>query len=207
MKLSARRKRKRWGIALLNILLASALLLLCKQGGRDNKFAYAQTQQDSADSAKAFLMASEVLLHPRCVNCHPEGDHPLVGDHSWPHPMDIERGPDGMGVAGLSCSGCHQDKNLAGEHSPPGTPGWHLPTKKMPMIFQNRTPRQICEHLKDPSQNGGRNLDQILEHVRETPLVLWGWSPGDGRTPVPISHDEFAHLMTEWVTKGAACPE
>jgi hypothetical protein len=65
----------------------------------------------------------------------------------------------------------------------------------------------ICEHFKDPSQNGGRNLDQIIEHVRETPLVLWGWNPGDGRTPVPISHDDFVRDMTDWVKHGAACPE
>ncbi len=170
-------------------------------------FAYAQTQTDASASAKAFLTASRVLLYPRCVNCHPDGDHPLVGDHGSPHPMNIERGKNGMGTAGLFCSGCHQDKNSPGEHSPPGAPDWHLPTKEMPMVFQNRTPRQICEHLEDPSQNGGRDLDQIIEHVRETPIVLWGWNPGTGRTPVPISHDEFVRAVTEWVKKGAACPE
>ena len=121
--------------------------------------------------------------------------------------MNIERGTDGVGAAGLSCSGCHQDKNLPGDHSPPGAPQWHLPKRKMTMVFQKRTPHQLCEQLKDPSQNGGRNLDQILEHVREAPLVLWGWNPGDRRTPVPGSHDGFVRVVTEWVRGGAACPE
>ncbi len=207
MKAGANRKGKRWEMVLVSVLLASTLLMLSKQAIKKYGLAYAQTQEDSVSSARAFLAASRVLLHPRCVNCHPEGDHPLVGDESDPHPMNIERGPDGMGTAGLRCNGCHQDKNLSGEHSPPGAPEWHLPTKKMPMVFQNRTPHQICEHLKDPSQNGGRNLDQIIEHVQETPLVLWGWNPGEGRAPMSISHEDFVRDMTHWVKHGAACPE
>lgn len=206
MDRSANQKR-RWALLLLSIILVSALCMLHRQWITSDGYALAQAQADHAASAKAFLLASQVLLHPRCVNCHPEGDHPLTGDRSLPHPMNIERGPVGMGTAGLSCSGCHQEKNQPGEHTPPGAPDWHLPTRDMPMVFQNRTPRQICEHLKDPSQNGGRNLEQLLEHFREAPVVLWGWSPGDSRTPVPMPHDEFVRLMVEWITKGAACPE
>jgi hypothetical protein len=77
----------------------------------------------------------------------------------------------------------------------------------LPMVFEKRTPRQLCEQLKDPAQNGGRNLDQVLAHVREAPLVLWGWNPGNRRTPAPGSHDEFVRVMREWVIRGAACPE
>ncbi len=193
------RNKDVWHVVVLFVLLISTALIAHS--------AYAQTQKDHTSSANAFLKASRVLLHPRCMNCHPEGDHPLVSDNSLPHPMNIERGPEGMGVAGLPCSGCHQDKNSPGEHSPPGAPDWHLPPMKMPMVFQNRTPHQICQHLKDPEQNGGRDLDQIVEHVREAPVLLWGWNPGGGRTPIPISHDEFVQAMTEWVSKGALCPD
>lgn len=181
--------------------------LLVSTLGTDIPSASAATKQEQAASANSFLIASRTLLHPRCINCHPDGDHPLVGDQSRQHPMSIERGPDGMGIAGLMCSGCHQDKNVPGEHTPPGAPDWHLPTKKMPMVFQNRTPRQLCEQLKDGSRNGGRSVDQIIEHVQEAPLVHWGWHPGAHRTPVPGTHDDFVRVMTEWVRKGAACPE
>ncbi len=194
-------------LALPSVLLVSALLMLCRQGEGNYGIAYGQTHEDSTASAKAFVAASRVLLHPRCMNCHPDGDRPLVGDQSRPHPMNIERVPDGMGVAGLLCTGCHQGKNLPGEHSPPGAPDWRLPAKAMPMVFQSKTPRQICEHLKDPSQNGGRNLDEILEHVREAPLVLWAWDPGDSREAPPVPHDQFMKFMRDWVTKGATCPE
>jgi len=96
---------------------------------------------------------------------------------------------------------------LPQERTPPGAQQWHMPTRDMPMVFQKRTPRQLCEQLKNPAQNGGRNLEEVLEHVREAPLVLWGWKPGNRRTPAPGSHDEFVRVMTEWVKGGAACPE
>ena len=191
------------GMGLVAVSMATVLAWTVGSYG----LARAGTKEDAAASAKAFLVASSILLHPRCLNCHPYGEHPLVGDKSQPHPMNIERGADGMGGAGLQCSGCHQDKNLAEEHTPPGAPDWHLPTGRMPMVFQNRTPRQLCEQLKDPAQTGRRNLDQILEHVREAPLVKWGWNPGRGRTPAPGTHDQFVRVMTEWVRRGAACPE
>jgi len=33
----------------------------------------------------------EVLVSPRCMNCHPVGDHPLQGDQSLPHAQNIDR--------------------------------------------------------------------------------------------------------------------
>ncbi len=137
MKPGLFQKNKKWALAVLSLLLAFTIFILQKKG-IPPEFAYAQTQDPSASSA-AFFEASQVLLHPRCLNCHPEGDRPLVGDKSRPHPMNIERGPNGMGIAGLSCSGCHQDKNLSGEHSPPGAPDWRLPTRKC--LWFSRTGR------------------------------------------------------------------
>jgi hypothetical protein len=168
--------------------------------------AQAKSGEDSTAAAKAFLKASAVLLHPRCVNCHPAGDRPLVGDNGTPHPMHVERGPNGSGKNGLLCSTCHQEKNPQGEHMPPGAPEWELPPADMPMVFEKRTPRQLCEQLKDQAKNGSRSPSEVVDHVREAPLVLWGWHPGDGRTPVQMSHEEFVKLMSEWVENGAACP-
>jgi hypothetical protein len=36
--------------------------------------------------------------------------------------------------------------------------------------------------------------------------VLWGWNPGEGRTPIPIPKAEFLANAKEWAAKGAACP-
>ncbi len=189
-------------------LLASAHLLL-NHGNLSittNTIVYAQSDKDSA-SAEAFFEACKVFLHPRCVNCHPVGDSPLVGNHSRVHPMRVRRGPEGMGKDGLFCSTCHQEKNLPGPHMPPGAPGWQLPTRDTPMVFEKRTPRELCLQLKDPAQNGDRTLRQVLEHVRDAPIVIWGWHPGEGRTPVPIPHDQFVKSVSDWIEKGAACPK
>jgi hypothetical protein len=77
----------------------------------------------------------------------------------------------------------------------------------MPMVFEGVTPREICEHLKDPARNGNRSPEEVLEHVETGPVVLWGWNPGEGRTPVAMSHEEFVKDMKEWIDNGAACPE
>jgi len=171
------------------------------------RLAHAGTGKNGAASAEAFAKASRVLLHPRCLNCHPAGDRPLVGDRSAPHLMNVVRGPEGLGKNGLWCSTCHPEKNAPGERTPPGAPEWQLPPAEMPMVFEKKTPRQLCEQLKDPVRNGHRSLAELLEHVREAPLVLWGWHPGEGRTPVPVPHEVFVKLMTEWAEKGGACPE
>jgi hypothetical protein len=59
--------------------------------------------------------------------------------------------------------------------------------------------------LKDPNQNGHRNVQQIVEHM-STPLVIWGWNPGEGRSPIPMPLSEFLARVREWSAKGATCP-
>jgi hypothetical protein len=168
---------------------------------------YGQENDKSALSAEAFLKASEVLKNPRCVNCHPRGERPLQGNDSHPHTMNVMRGPEGLGKNGLWCSTCHQEMNLPGAHMPPGALGWSLPPKDMPMVFEGVSPHELCEHFKDPAQNGHRSPDEVLEHVETGPVVLWAWDPGEGRTPIPVSHEEFIKDIKEWVDNGAACPE
>ncbi len=169
--------------------------------------AHAAGNADPEASAKAFLAAYKVFQSPRCVNCHPSGARPLQGDRERVHLMHVVRGPEGMGKNGVWCSTCHQVTNLPGKDMPPGAPGWQLPTADMPMVFQGKTPRQLCKHLLDPAQNGHRSPKEIIEHVRDSPLVIWGWHPGGGRTAAPLTHDEFVKLIAEWVEKGQACPK
>ena len=162
--------------------------------------------QEGASRA-AFLEAYKVFMHPRCMNCHPSGDVPLQSDDSHLHAQNVKRGPDGKGLYALKCANCHQDANLPGENMPPGNPNWHLPKPEMPLVFQGKSPAELARQLKDPKQNGGKTLEQLVEHVTNDKLVLWGWEPGDGRTKPPLSHDEFAKKFREWVEKGAASPK
>jgi hypothetical protein len=163
--------------------------------------------KDAAASREAFAAAYKVLMHPRCMNCHPSGDAPLQGDDSHPHSQNVKRGKDGKGKYALKCANCHQDANLPGENMPPGNPNWHLPSAETPLVFQGKTPAELARQLKDPKQNGGKTLEQLLHHVAEDKLVAGGWDPGDGRTKPPLTHDEFVKKMREWVEKGAAIPE
>src|SRR5436190_19121334 len=65
---------------------------------------------DRGDRSRAlFLEASRVFLHPRCANCHPDGDVPAQGMQMTPHQPPVTRGPDNHGVVGMECTGCHQD--------------------------------------------------------------------------------------------------
>jgi hypothetical protein len=169
--------------------------------------AAAASQKDDAGAREAFLAAYKVFMHPRCMNCHPAGDVPLQGDDSHLHAQNVKRGPDGTGKYALKCANCHQPANLPGENMPPGNPNWHLPPPEMRMVFQGKTPGELARQLKDPRQNGGKTLEQLMHHISEDRLVLGGWDPGDGRTKPPLSHPEFVRRMREWVERGAAYPE
>lgn len=181
------------------------LLVVVQGAGRAKaQLVHDVVSRDDAGAIAAFEAIVPVLHHPRCMNCHSSGDFPRQGDDSHRHTMQIRRG-DGHGMNAVRCSTCHQDHNLAGLHMPPGAPDWHLPSPAMPMIWEGLSDHQLCELLKDPQQNGHRTPEQIVEHMH-TPLVLWGWAPGDGRTPVPMDQYEFLAKVQEWAAKGAACP-
>lgn len=162
--------------------------------------------QQEAAGRKAFLDVAKVLQSPRCMNCHPTGDRPLQTDASRPHALNISRRSV---AAGLECAACHRTENseaIGVPGGPPGAPNWHLPPEDTPMIFQGLTAAKLCAQLKDPAANGGKNLEQLLEHVSHDPLVLWGWSPGGERTKPPLAHKAFVASFSTWVASGGACP-
>lgn len=153
-----------------------------------------------------FTAFVSVLRHPRCLNCHSQGDFPRQGDDGHPHAMNVRRGPDGHGVTAEKCSTCHQDHNLAGANMPPGAPHWGLPPPNIPMIWQGLTDAQICRSIKNPKENKNRNIEQLVEHFAKDELVAWGWNPGEGRNPIPMPHDEFVAKVKQWQAAGAPCP-
>ena len=153
--------------------------------------------------ANAFLDVYRVLLHPRCMNCHPNGDVPLQTDASIPHTMNIVR--DSANV-GLPCSTCHRETMPTEANLPPGLQTWHMPPKEVPMVFEGKTQAQLCTQLKTPKETAGRDLDALVEHVEKDALVLYGWNPGPGRTLPPISHEDFVLAFHTWVKAGAPCP-
>lgn len=151
-----------------------------------------------------FTEASRVLLHPRCVNCHVDGDSPGQGQQFALHDPPVVRGPEDRGVVGMECQTCHQDRNLELSRVP-GAPDWRLPPRAMAWI--GRGPQALCVALKDRARNGGRTLAEVVDHVGHDAFVSWGWAPGADRQPAPGSQAEFAALMGAWVESGADCPQ
>jgi hypothetical protein len=161
------------------------------------------TAEELEAARLAFDDVARVLLSPRCRNCHPAGDAPLHGDAGTPHAMNISRRSI---EAGLACTACHRVSNSAIPGAPPGAPNWHLPGRDTPMVFEGHTPASLCRQLKDPAATGGRNLDDLVEHVHRDPFVLWGWQPGPGRSTPPITHAEFVAATAKWAAAGGPCP-
>src|SRR6266581_4310400 len=130
-------------------LLAAAFVGAATLSARHEAAAIARPADgDDAGARAAFLDVYKVLMHPRCMNCHPSGDAPLQGDDSHAHFQNIKRGEDGKGKYALKCANCHQETNLPGENMPPGNPNWHLPPPEMRMVFQGKSPAELARQLK-----------------------------------------------------------
>jgi hypothetical protein len=181
-------------IALASVVLASTE---CVFGAHEST--------SSERGLAAFRSVTSVFMSPRCVNCHVPGDEPLQGDEGHAHIMNIKRGADGRGTPALRCRACHQTKNIATPHAPPGVADWRLPPPNARMAWHDLSSSALCRNLKDPSKTGGRSLVQLVQHVNEDPLVRWGWDPGPGRLAPPLSHAAFVAAFRTWVDEGAPC--
>ena len=167
---------------------------------------------DRATRSRALVSeAAKVLTSPRCMNCHPAGDHPTQGDDRHPHDPPVERGASGNGVPGAPCSACHTSRTVdlypgavASFRSIPGHPRWGL--APIEMAWQGKSIGEICRQLKDPKRNGGRDLALLQEHIAKDDLVAYGWHPGEGRTPAPGTQQLAGELVQAWIDAGAECP-
>ncbi|MCY1391340.1 hypothetical protein D3C76_339750 [compost metagenome] len=183
------------------------LLATCVLSGLlSSGVALADEQQDAV---AAFATVQKVFQHPRCQNCHIPGDAPLQFDSGIPHTMNVVRGAEGKGAAGLPCASCHAEANSPssyGPHAPPGAPHWALPPPAHKMAWIGLPADQLCQMIKNKAENGDRDFAALLTHVRDDKLVLWGWNPGGNRAPVSVPHDEFVAQFKRWADAGGPCP-
>lgn len=166
-----------------------------------------------AEGLAAWNDVYSVLISPRCLNCHTATSFPEQGDDRHRHFANVTRGPEGRGVPGLTCGGCHQPTN-ADATGVPGVPDWHL----APLSMQWQDPggralpsADVCRAVTDRSKNNGLDANGLLKHHAQDALVLWAWSPGVrvGGTPrsvPPLSHDAFVRATRRWVESGTPCP-
>ncbi|MDJ0976895.1 MAG: hypothetical protein QNJ98_20735 [Planctomycetota bacterium] len=163
----------------------------------------AEEPDAKAKSAAAFQQVARVLRHPRCLNCHPSGDRPRVGEKGELHAQNVQRGPKNHGMPGMHCAACHHATNQEIARVP-GAPHWSLAPRSQG--WEGLDDHDLAVALKDPKLNGGRSLQDLLKHVREDKLVLWGWDPGRGRAPVPLTHADFVKAFETWIANGAVEP-
>jgi hypothetical protein len=166
----------------------------------------ARADDPGADGKRAFMDVAKVLHSPRCVNCHPNGDRPHVGDAGAVHAMEVKRG---LEKVGMGCNTCHRETATAASRAPgapPAVKGWGLPPAEHPMVFEGKSPRALCEQLKDPAQNGGKDAAALAHHVKGDALVLYGWDPGGNRTLPPLTHAQFVDRFDAWIAAGMPCP-
>lgn len=158
----------------------------------------------AARSAALFQEAGRVLTSPRCLNCHPADNSPRQGEDMRVHQPPVQRGAGGMGAPGMRCVTCHGSANFDPGRIP-GNPKWLL--APIEMAWVGKSLGEICEQLKDRKRNGGKTLDQIVEHNAHDELVAYGWAPGVGRKPAPGTQAQFGELMRAWQESGAHCPK
>lgn len=158
---------------------------------------------NSAAGDSLFAEVARVLRHPRCLNCHTVTDFPRVGDERRRHDQMVVRGEDNAGAPAARCATCHQPENQDLMRIP-GAPHWHL--APLSMGWEGLDDHDLADALKDKSANGDRSLEDLYEHMERDPLVLWGWDPDPGRTPVSISHEDFLQALRAWIDAGAPTP-
>ena len=184
----------------LRKLVAVTTILL---SGCVNSGAVSATSK-SESSVETFSRISAVLRSPRCLNCHPSGNAPRQGDERRVHDFRVVRGRDDRGAAGMRCATCHQESNQ--EHSAvPGAPHWQLAPASMG--WEGLSDAELCRSLTRPQTNGGRSIEQVVQHMTDDPLVQWAWNPGAQRTLPPIAQQEFHELVRAWFRSGARCAD
>jgi len=157
----------------------------------------------------AFNIMMQVVMSPRCMNCHPSGDRPTQGDDMHQHYFNVQRGPDDHGAGTMQCQTCHQDKNND-YTGVPGVKDWHIAPRSMG--WQGLDKYQVAKKMVNPTLNGGLDLEALAKHLTEDELVLWAFNPGvnqlgQQRTPPPVTKEDYIKAVKEWVLQGAQIPK
>lgn len=197
--------------ALAMLLLATTVFA---QGGTIAIDPPAEGSVSRADGRAAWARIYEVTSHPRCANCHVgPSDRPMWSGPSYgrtrPHGMNIRAGDSRVGVEYVPCATCHVDDsatrrgNPEPHHAPRVTAPWRLAPVEADWF--GRSSREICEQLRDPDRNGGRDMMDLARHLDHDVILHWAWNPGGGREPTPYSLQAHVDDLLTWGAAGFPC--
>lgn len=190
-------------LACLGLSVSTLMLTVATAAEFKDKAEFVAIPDAKERAVALFQEMGKVLQHPRCLNCHPVGDSPLQGMDMKLHEPPVQRGPSDFGVTGMICTTCHMPRNVE-PAGVPGNPAWRLAPKEQ--AWEGKTLGEICQQIKDPERNGGKDLAALHEHMATDELVGWGWHPGGDREPVAGTQEEFGELVALWIEAGAHCP-
>jgi len=166
-----------------------------------------------ADGLAAWGRIYEVASHPRCANCHTgASDRPMWSGPSYGktrvHGMNIRAGESRIGAETLLCSTCHTYREASapndGDHMAPQVAAdWRLAPVEADWF--GRSSIEICEQLRDPDRNDGRDYLALAEHLDHDVILHWAWNPGGTREPAPYSLQEHVDDILAWGVAGYPC--
>ena len=164
-----------------------------------------------ADGLEAWTRVYDVTSHPRCSNCHVGADNiPMWSGPSYgnarPHGMNISAGDSRIGAEYLQCSACHayrEGVNDVPHAAPQVAMNWQLPPVEAEWF--GKTSDEICNQLRDPERNGGRDFNDIASHLEHDLILHWAWNPGEGREPAPYSLQDHVNDILAWGVAGYPC--
>ena len=160
---------------------------------------------------EAWTRIYEVTSHPRCSNCHVgESNVPMWSGPSYgearPHGMNINAGDSRIGAELLPCSTCHAVRASLNDtpHAPPQVAmDWQLPPVEAEWF--GKSSAEVCNQLRDPERNGGRDHLEIAQHLDHDLILHWAWNPGGGREAAPYSLQEHVDDVLAWGVAGFPC--
>lgn len=165
--------------------------------------------QDAGSQAWDRIYA--VASHPRCTNCH-VGDSGRAGweDLGYKtgqlHGMNVVAGESRIGAETIPCRTCHigaAGPNNVPHAAPQIDDAWRLPPVEL--AWRGKTSVEVCEQLRNPDTNDGFDLAELVDHVRTSEFVRYGFEPGAGRTPATGSVEELAQDLLIWGAAGMPC--
>ena len=156
----------------------------------------------------------EVASHPRCSNCHVGPDNvPMWSGPSYgrtrPHGMNVNAGESRIGIEYTPCSTCHVNSEATGRgnDTPHAAPRVAMDWQLAPVEAEwfGKSSVEICNQLRDPDRNGGRDFMELASHLDHDLILHWAWNPGGGREPAPYSLQEHVNDVLAWGVAGYPC--
>ena len=196
----------------LGASLALAALALAPVATAESNVVIAPPTSVTRDAGlAAWARIFEVASHPRCANCHvgpsntPMWSGPSYG-RTRVHGMNINAGESRIGAEFVPCATCHAYRDGAND-TPHAAPQVAMDWQLAPVEAEwfGKTSAEICNQLRDPDRNGGRDFLQIAGHLDHDLILHWAWSPGGGREAAPYSLQEHVDDVLAWGVAGYPC--